>query len=363
MSRTHTDTMYENELRQIGERFSAMGGKVVAMIEQSARSFFDNDLETAYRVIRSDDDVDRDDMEINTLCLHVIARRQPLGTDLRFVMAVQKSVTDLERMADLCVSMAERIIELAQQPSICFESDLKPMADMVIHMTTSALKAFEDRDAENSRRIILDDRMVDAHYAQLFRQLLDRMGRDGKTVSQATRILSILNNLERIGDHVKNIAEKTIYLVTGNPYPMRDGKKRPLRGILFLCVQNSARSQMAEGWAKTLLPPSIQVFSAGSSPAAGVNPRAVDVMAEAGVDISLHRPKRITDVPLGKVDMVVTLCSEEVCVNLPGNIEKRAWILPDPAADDIRNGNAAFIGVRDTIHERISALAAEISGL
>ncbi|MFA6011659.1 MAG: phosphate signaling complex protein PhoU [Desulfobacteraceae bacterium] len=362
MTKIHTDRMYEAELKHICDRFAAMGKKVEGMIELSTHSFFSNDLEAAYNVIRQDNDVDRDDIEINTLCVNVIARRQPLGPDLRLVMAIQKSVTDLERIADLCVSTAERTIELGQHAPIHFETHLKPMTESVIRMVHDAMTSFETRDITTSHRIHVQDRMVDAYYAQLFRQLLELMREDGKIVSQATRILSIMNNLERMGDHVKNISEKIAYLVTGTFAHHKTKPSQHIRGILFLCVQNSARSQMAEGLARTLLPASMNIFSAGSAPAGKVNPNAVVVMDELGIDISANQPKRITDVPLGKVDMVITLCTEEVCVNLPGIIQKRSWILPDPAAAKEADKHSAFIGIRDVIREKINGLASELAG-
>jgi len=135
--------------------------------------------------------------------------------------------------------------------------------------------------------------------------------------------------------------------------------KRIPRGVLFLCVQNSARSQMAEGWARKLLPPGVRVWSAGSQPANAVNPYAVRVMREVGIDISAQRPKRISDVPLGEVDTVITLCAEEVCVLPPGGLMQESWGLPDPAAasGSEREIEAAFRKVRDELRERIGGLA------
>ena len=102
-------------------------------------------------------------------------------------------------------------------------------------------------------------------------------------------------------------------------------------GVLYLCVANSARSQMAEGFARAMAPAGVSVFSAGSAPM-GVNPLAVQVMQEIGVDISGHRSKGLTDIPAGKVGTVVSLCAEEECPLLPGEVRRVHWPLPDPAA-------------------------------
>jgi arsenate reductase len=133
----------------------------------------------------------------------------------------------------------------------------------------------------------------------------------------------------------------------------------PVRGTLFLCVHNAVRSQMAEGWARKLLLPDMTAWSAGSGPADAVDPRAVEVMQEVGLDISAQRPKRISDVPLSRADIVVTLCAEEVCVGLPGLVRRENWILPDPAAaqGDPQQVLAEFRRIRDELQQRIAALA------
>lgn len=123
MSQMHTDKQYESELNHIREQFSAMGDRAIEMLENSMDAFYSSDANKAYQVIQADDKIDKDEIEINELCLSVIARRQPLGPDLRFITTVQKSITDLERIADLCVNIAERTIELSQQ--VCITPKIK----------------------------------------------------------------------------------------------------------------------------------------------------------------------------------------------------------------------------------------------
>ncbi len=127
------------------------------------------------------------------------------------------------------------------------------------------------------------------------------------------------------------------------------------RTVLFLCVQNSARSQMAEGICKALGPPGLRVFSAGSAPA-DVNPVAVQVLGEIGLDISDQRSKSVDDIDLKSVDTVITLCAEEVCPLVHAGSERLHWPLPDPAAepDGIRRLEA-FRHVRDQLRERIGS--------
>ncbi len=132
-----------------------------------------------------------------------------------------------------------------------------------------------------------------------------------------------------------------------------------MKGILFLCVANSARSQMAEGIAHALVPPGVRVWSAGSSPTR-VRSEAIAVLREIGIDISGYRSKAVTEVPAAEIDTVITLCAEEVCPLFFGSAERLHWPLPDPGAakgtEDERL--AAFRETRDELHRRIEALLA-----
>jgi thioredoxin type arsenate reductase len=127
-----------------------------------------------------------------------------------------------------------------------------------------------------------------------------------------------------------------------------------MKGILFLCVANSARSQIAEGLARSMVPPSIKVWSAGSRPT-GVRPEAIAVLKEIGVDISQHRSKTVTEIPAAEVDTVITLCGEEECPLFLGQATRLHWGLPDPAAvhGSEKDRLNAFRDTRDELHRRI----------
>jgi arsenate reductase (thioredoxin) len=133
--------------------------------------------------------------------------------------------------------------------------------------------------------------------------------------------------------------------------------------ILFLCVANSARSQMAEGLARQMLGPDVAVLSAGSAPSS-VNPHAVEAMAELGIDISAQHSKPVEDIDIGTLDLVVTLCAEEVCPVLPGRVRRLHWPIPDPASKDASISPDAmrerFRTARDQIRSRLATL--DVSG-
>jgi arsenate reductase (thioredoxin) len=134
-----------------------------------------------------------------------------------------------------------------------------------------------------------------------------------------------------------------------------------MKRILFLCVANSARSQMAEGLARHIFGPRADVMSAGSNPS-GLNPYAIEALAEIGIDISGHRSKSVREIDVAGIDLIVTLCAEEVCPIVPGHVKRLHWPIPDPAStdpavtpDDMRS---RFRAARDQIKTRIETLAA-----
>ncbi len=138
---------------------------------------------------------------------------------------------------------------------------------------------------------------------------------------------------------------------------------KAVKGVLFLCVANSARSQMAEGIARSILPSAVVVRSAGSNPTS-VRPEAVAVLREIGIDISSQRSKSVAEIDAGDIDTVVTLCAEEVCPVFFGNVERIHWPLPDPATAGGTEEErlAAFRGTRDELRRRIEAFVAARNG-
>lgn len=359
MSPRHTDREYESELQQVRDHILLMGAKVEEMITKSMRALAERDSELARAMIAFDDQIDHLEVESDELCLRILARRQPVASDLRFLTIALKLVTDLERIGDLGESICERVIELNAEPPLGPQLSIPLMAETVLGMIRQALDAFVSRDVTRAFQVIEKDSVVDALYAQMFRVLLTYMLEDPRNISRAIRVQSIGKHLERIGDHATNLAEMVVFMVKGkdprHPGSRQETERRIPRGVLFLCTHNAARSQIAEGWARKLT--RIRVWSAGTAPAAAVHPVAVRVMQEAGIDISRQLPKSIADVPLGDVDTVITLCAEE-CPELPAPLRLDRWELPDPVA--VRGEDemlAAFRRVRDELRERIEELA------
>jgi len=365
MARTHTDREYEAELRRLREQVLYMGAKVEEMIALTMRALLARDSDLARRMIEHDHVVNRLEIDCDALCLRILARRQPVASDLRFITSALKLVTDLERIGDLGVNIAERILELNQEPPLKPYIDLPRMAEAAQGMLHDALDAFVAGDSERAKQVIERDEIVDAYYAQIFRELLTYMMEDPRTIYRATRVQSIAKYLERIGDHATNLAEQVVFMVERQDIRHQGKLDEPAtpgrpRAVLFLCVGNSARSQLAEGLARAIFPPEVRVASAGSAPAAAVHPEAVAALREEGIDISAQHPKHAAEVLLGDVDLIVTLCAEEVCPATASHARREAWPFPDPAAarGDAAAVRAAFRGTRDELRRRLTELAA-----
>jgi phosphate transport system protein len=167
------------------------------------------------------------EVELDGLCLQILARRQPVASDLRFITLVLKVVTDLERIADLGVNVCERVVELDQEPPLKSYVDIPHMGAEVQSMLREVLDAFVAKDAARARKVIDRDHIVDALYAQLFRELLTFMMESGHNVYRATRLQSIAKYLERMADHTTNLAEMVIFMVDGQDVRHQASREEP----------------------------------------------------------------------------------------------------------------------------------------
>jgi phosphate transport system protein len=215
MPRLHTDREYEGELRRIREMLLMMGAKVEEMLGQAMKALVERDSELAERTLYIDRQINRLEVEVDDLCLRVLARRQPVASDLRFLTMALKVVTDLERMGDLGVNICERVMELNEEPPLKPYVEVVNMAEAAQEMLREALDAFVAGDAERAGQIIERDSNVDAYYATIFRELLTYMMENPRNIFRATRVQSIAKYIERIADHATNLAEMVVFMVRG----------------------------------------------------------------------------------------------------------------------------------------------------
>jgi phosphate transport system protein len=222
--RQHTNREFERELKQLRERLLAMGGRAEQQIEVAMASLVARDLDRAAQVVEGDARIDQDELDIDELAFAVIARRQPVASDLRFVVLALKIVTDLERIGDLAVNIAKRARDLIQFPPSPAETRLVELGRRVRGALKDALDAFASSDVERAERVILGDREIDALNMHLIADTIAVPEGGARDFARALAISSISRYLERIGDHATNVAEMVIYSLRGRD--VRHGPKR-----------------------------------------------------------------------------------------------------------------------------------------
>jgi phosphate transport system protein len=215
MDRRHTDREYEGELETLRERVLMMGARVEEMLNRSMHAYLARDIEEARTTIDLDRIIDQLEIEIDQMSLQILARRQPVASDLRFITTILKLVTDLERMGDLGVNLCERVVELGSDPRPNENDPIKRIAEVALGMIHDSLDAFVAGDFHKAEQVIERDRVVDAYYAQLFPELVTAMMTNPSLVYSSTRLLSIGKYLERLADHATNIAEMVVFMVKG----------------------------------------------------------------------------------------------------------------------------------------------------
>ena len=204
---------FHEELEALKQTLLAMGGLVEDQIRRVMRALLERDDVLAQEVIDRDQQVNAYDVEVDETCVSLLALHQPAAGDLRFITTAMKIVTDLERIGDQAVNIAQRVLELNREPQLKPYIDLPRMAEKAQHMVKESLDAFVARDTELARKVCAADADVDALKEQLFRELLTFMMEDPKTIPRAIRLILISRFMERVADHATNIAEMVIYLV------------------------------------------------------------------------------------------------------------------------------------------------------
>jgi len=222
----HTNRQYEEELRALRTVLLKMGGMVERQISDAIQSLVNRDSALAKQIISQDTEVNRMDIEIDELCIRVLALRQPAASDLRFITTGLKITTDLERIGDMAVNICERALELNLEPMLKPYIDIPRMANIAQTMVKDSLDAFVREDTDLAQEVIGRDDEVDLLNTQIFRELLSYMAENPRTIAQAARILFVSKYLERIADHATNIAEMVVFMVKGKNIRHMDKVKK-----------------------------------------------------------------------------------------------------------------------------------------
>jgi len=214
-ARQHTDRHYDAELKDLHMKILEMGGFVEKQIANAITAMVNRDDDLARTTIDADHAVNRMDVDIDDLCIRLLALRQPAAKDLRLITTALKITTDLERIGDMAVNLCERTLELNQEPQLKPLIDIPRMADVAQAMLRESLDSFVREDVELALKVCRDDDFIDQLNGQLFRELSSFMVERPQTIGRAIRLLFVAKYIERIADHATNIAEMVIYMVKG----------------------------------------------------------------------------------------------------------------------------------------------------
>ncbi len=205
----------ESELKVLQHQLLKMGGIAENMLRDAVQSVLNQDEELAHRVILVDDTVDKLENEIEARCIQLIARHQPVAFELRYLTTTLKVNRNIERIADKCVSIARRSIELLEYPPMKPFVDLPPVTHLIQEMVKDALDALVNRNAELARELRERDSKVNAFYEQMYGELCSVMSEQPQHIQTGISYLLLFRHLERVGDLAANIGEEVYYLVKG----------------------------------------------------------------------------------------------------------------------------------------------------
>lgn len=200
------------ELDRLRDRLLLLGGETETALQRSIYALVKRDSETAKKVLKGDDEIDNLELEIDRLCVDIIALRQPAARDLRFVISVAKITPILERIADHACNIARAVLDLNDEPELNALIDLPRMAEHASLMLRASLDAFTSNDAVAARELIARDDEIDEIYNHIFHSLIDMMVEDSTTTRRAARLLFVAKHIERIADYVTDICELTVYM-------------------------------------------------------------------------------------------------------------------------------------------------------
>ena len=211
----HIVTAYDEELDQLTNLISQMGGLAESQFDAAMQAIDKRDDDLALRTREKDKEIDQLEHDIEVLAVRMIATRQPMANDLRYIISCLKTSSDIERLGDYAKNMAKRAIVLNQVPPMQTTRSVLRMGRLVQKMIKDVFDAFLEGDKDKAMNVWESDEEVDNHYTSLFRELLTYMMEDPRAITGCMHLHFIAKNIERMGDHVTSIAEQVVYLVTG----------------------------------------------------------------------------------------------------------------------------------------------------
>ncbi|MGN7984069.1 phosphate signaling complex protein PhoU [Burkholderia sp. 22313] len=217
MSDKHLSSQFDADLNAVSSKVLEMGGLVESQIIGAMHALNEFDRDTAEKVIAAEETLNAMEVDIDQECGNIIARRQPAARDLRLLMSISKTITNLERAGDEAEKIAKRVRRLVDEPAARTVNiaEIKVSGEMAVTILRRALDAFARLDTVAAAQIVKDDKEIDQEFRAFVRKLVSYMQEDPRTISVGLEYLFIAKAIERIGDHAKNIAEFIIYIVKG----------------------------------------------------------------------------------------------------------------------------------------------------
>jgi phosphate transport system protein len=216
----HIVTSFDDDLNEIDRLIRSMGETASTMVDRATRAIIESDRGLAQEVIDEDAAMDRRQRELDDKAITLIARRQPMAADLRAVVGAIRMAADLERIGDLAKNISKRVGAVGEAVAPRhYSHSIETMAEMVLEQIAGVIERYEKKDAEGLRDLRVEDEAIDIQYTAIFRELLTYMMEDPRNITACTHLLFCAKNLERIGDHVTNIAENAYYVITGSQLP------------------------------------------------------------------------------------------------------------------------------------------------
>ena len=230
MSDKHLSSQFDADLNLVSSKVLEMGGLVESQIVNAMNALNNFDLDMCEQVITAEDRLNKMEVDIDEECSNIIARRQPAARDLRLLIAISKTITNLERAGDEAEKIAKRTKRLMEETSsrTINIAEIKLSGEMAVSILRRALDAFARLDTVAAAQIVRDDKAIDEEFRAFVRKLVSYMTEDPRTISAGLDFLFIAKAIERIGDHSKNIAEFIIYIVKGTDvrHKSRDALER-----------------------------------------------------------------------------------------------------------------------------------------
>ncbi|TAK22763.1 MAG: phosphate signaling complex protein PhoU [Myxococcaceae bacterium] len=227
MKPAHTNRYFDVELRELRSNLTAMGARCERALQLAVAAFLERDAEKAAEAAALDARIDRDQVEIDELALRILALRQPVAYDLRFLATTLKFVTDLERIGDKATSIAKRARDVSGAALLPPHEDILPLSQKVLALLRDAIDAFVEGDVDKAERVLAAGHEIDALAKPLTARIVAWMAEHPTDIPAALAVMSVARQLKRVADHATNLAEQAVFMVRGEDVRYQRGPAAP----------------------------------------------------------------------------------------------------------------------------------------